>query len=242
MPTPIWKGTDALIESANSPEWTYGEQVRLIRKFAGQHAVCLTAAPFKGATGTGTAAGMRVAESKVTRQKGGIGELLITYELPGGAAPAQGAQLPADEAEVQNEKIERALQKHPRYKALSEVLLNHINVLLETSDDSKRATALAAVTASSGPGGANELYLKLKRGETHYVIYAPVYRIVLHSWTAPATLSSGGNRETPPNFPIVPPAGNQWLREGDRMTFNGSTWQVEKKWIGVPEWDADLYP
>lgn len=238
MPT-HYKGTQALVEAPTSPEWLFGENIAVTRSFSGPYSVCLSSAPFRGAAGTGIVAGYVVTESRVRRQRGGLGELVIQYGLPGGVVPGDGAQLPPDEAEIQNEKLERALAKHPRYSSLTEVLLNHINVLLETSDDGKRATALAAVTASVL---ALELYQKLKRGETHYLIYAPVYRLVLHSWTAPGALSSGGFRQTPPSAPILPPGDNQWLREGDRATFNGTTWQVEKKWIGVPEWDADIYP
>lgn len=239
MATPLWKGTQALIEAPNSPRWVFGDSLLLTRIFSGPHGACLSAAPMKGAVGTGIASGYIVSESQVERQKGGIGLLTIQYTLPGGAAPGQGAQLPPDEVEIQNEKLERALQKHPRYAALSEPLLNHINILLETSEDSKRAPALAAVL---GNALANNLYLKLKKGETHYIIYAPVYRIVTNFWTPPSSISSGGYLETPPSaLNVALPSGLDWLREGDRLTFNGATWQLERKWVGVPDWDSEVY-
>lgn len=239
-PSPIRRGSAALIEQPDSPKWNFGEVITCTRVWlATDYAVALAAAPLKGAIGTGIVSGLRVRESLVNRLRGGMGSLSVTYESTPGVIPGQGAQLPDDEAEIVNEKLERALPKHPRYAALTEVLLNHINVLLETSDDTKRATALAAVTANAL---ANNLYLKLKRRETHYLIYAPVYRLLIHSWAAPINLEVGGFRQAPPNDPIVAPVGYQWIREGDRMSFNGSTWIVEQKWLGAPEWDADIYP
>lgn len=240
MGTPIRRGSNAVIEQPDSPKWNFGEVITCTRNFqATDFAVALAAAPLKGAIGTGIVSGLRVRESQVNKLRGGIGSLSITYESTPGVIPGQGAQLPDDEGEILNEKLERALPKHPRYTALTEVLLNHINILLETSDETKRATALAAVAANAL---ANELYLKLKRGETHYIIYAPVYRLLIHSWAAPLNLEVGGFRQSPPNSPVVPPAGYEWIREGDRMTFNGSLWVVEKKWLGAPTWDPDVYP
>lgn len=239
-PAVIRKGTSGLIEQPDSPKWTFGEVILCVRTFiTSDHAVALAAAPLKGAIGTGIVSGLRVRESQINRTKGGQGSLVITYESQPGVLPTQGAQLPDDEAEVVNEKLERSLSKHPRYAGLSEATLDAVHVLLETTDATKRTNALATVTASAL---ANELYLKLKRGETHYLIYAPVYRLLIHSWTPPLNLEVGGFREAPPTDPIVPPAGYQWIREGDRMSFNGSTWIVESKWLGAPEWDADIYP
>lgn len=240
MGVAVIRGSTSLVESPDSPKWTFGDQIVAVRTFAAaQYSVALSAAPLKGAIATGIVSGLRVRESQVGKTRGGQGTLTITYESQPGVIPGQGSQLPDDEAEVVNEKLERALPKHPRYATLSEAVLDAVHVLLETTDTTKRAAALATVTASAL---ANELYLKLKRGETHYLIYAPVYRLTIHSWSAPLNLEVGGFREAPPTDPILPPAGYQWIREGDRMSFNGSTWVVEQKWLGAPEWDPDIYP
>ena len=243
MGTHIRRGDTALIDQPDSPKWVFGDQVTMQRNFmATNYQVAKDAAPMKGAIGTGIAQGLIVRESQVTRVRGSAGSLQITYENFPGAIPGQGAQLPADEAEVVNEKLERALPKHERYASLTETLLNHINVLLETTDEGKRTTALTAVVGPPGNALANELYQKLKRGETHYLIYAPVYRKVLYSWIAPPDLEAGGFRESPPTFPIIPPAGYEWIREGDRLSWNGTHWVTERKWLGAPEWDAHIYP
>lgn len=239
MASPIWRGSTALVEAPNSPQWVFGERILLTRLFAGPHATCLSSAPLKGVAGTGLAAGYIVEESRVDRDKGGQGRLSIQYSLPGGAAPGQGAQLPPDEVELQNEKLERALQKLPKYAGIGEPLLNDINILMETSDDTKRTASLARVNANAL---AKQLYEKLKKGETHYLLYAPVYRTLTHWWSPPGTVSSGGYLETPPtSLGVTLPAGLDWLREGDRLAFNGATWQLERKWIGVPDWDSDVY-
>lgn len=238
MASPLWRGTTALVEDPRSPLWVFGERITLTRVFAGQHAACLAAAPLKGFGGTGIAAGYIVEESRVERDRGGQGKLTIQYTLPGGAAPGQGAQLPPNEVEFQNERLELALQKHPRYAGIGEALLRDINVVIESTNESTKTDPLTRINANAL---AKELYGKLQKGNTHYFIYAPVYRVVSHWWGPPST-SGGGYLETPPSVLSVSlPSGLQWLREGDRLAFNGATWQLERKWIGVPEWDAQLY-
>lgn len=241
MGVPIRKGSAALIEQPDSPRWIFGEQLTCTRNFyATDYSVALAAAPMRGAIGTGIVQGLRVRESQVSRLRGSAGSLTITYENFPGSIPGQGAQLPNDEAEIANEKLERALAKHERYVSLTESQLNAIDTLLSVKLDDPAVPAAQSIVFGSAL--AHELFLKLRRGETHYVIYAPVYRLRSHSWSPPGNLEVGGGRETPPNTPIIAPAGFQWIREGDRLAFDGTTWVLEQKWLGAPEWDADIYP
>ena len=99
MPTPIWKGSTALIEQPNSPRWTFGEQIELVRTLKGQYAVCLQSAPGFGAIGTGVAAGLRVRESTVTRERGSIGVLTIAF-APFRNQPSENIPLPEDTEEM----------------------------------------------------------------------------------------------------------------------------------------------
>lgn len=242
MGTPIRRGSNALIEQPDSPKWQFGEVISCARTFqATDYAVALASAPMRGAIGTGIVSGLRVRESQVNRMRGGAGSLVITYESQPGVVPSQGAELPADEAEIVNEKIEHSMPKHPRYAGLSLNLLAAIQVALETTDDAKYQAAFQEIFSDPNSTLGFELLEKLMRGETHYLIYAPVYRLLTHSWSAPLNLETGGFLQDPPNDPIVAPAGYEWLREGDRMSFNGSTWVIEKKWIGAPAWDATTY-
>lgn len=233
----IWQGSIALEEQPDSPAWEFSERVTARRTWRGPYFICLDSAPLKGAIGTGVTAGMRVTKSTVTKERGGIGVLRVEYE---GGQPPQGATLPDDEATIDDQQIEIAIEKHPRYAGLSEGLLTDVKTLEETSkENADHTSALSRVEADSL---ANELYLKKRAGETHYALWVPVYRLVIHSWFAPTDLTTGGFVDTPPNYPVIPPPGYEWLRGGDKASFNGSTWTVEKTWIAAPQWDADIYP
>lgn len=241
MPTVIRKGSTALIEQPGSPRWTFGESITCTRQFtASDHAVALAAAPMRGAIGTGIVSGYRVRETVVNRVRGGLGELIINYENFPGLVPGQGAQLPNDEAEITGDDVERALQRHPRYAGLSQDTLDAINTMLHSAKDGATWTEIKPEVVANAL--ALELYLKLRRDFTHYVTPAPVYRLVIYSWTPPTNLSQGTFRQAPPTSPIVAPAGLDWLRKPDRLTWNGSHWVLEKKWIGYVDLDDDIYP
>ncbi len=239
MASPLYRGDRSVLhEASNSPEYVFGEVVTMTRTYNGSAALCLSSAPMRGAAGTGVASGYKVEESKVTQERGGMAKLVIKYVTDG--EPPQGGQLPADEVGLDRDKVERALQEHPNYSGLSEELNTAIKTLLETAEDhSSHADAKALVEADAT---ANELYLKLRKGFTHYVIYPPVYHETEYSWDPPTGLSVGGVRETPPAGALTLPTGVDWLREGDKVSFNGTHWQVQRSWLGAPDLDADIYP
>jgi len=235
MPSPLWFGSNILEEQAGSPDWGFADQVTLKRVWRGSYTLAKNSAPLKGSLGTGEAAGMVVAKSRVTRERGGIGLLTVEYETSG--QPAQGSTLPADEAGIETQQTDVVLRKHTRYSSLSESLRESIKTLMDNADASLQGPAKTAVNANAL---AKELYDKLLAGATHFALWVPVYKLKIHSWTAPAG-NVGGFRQAPPNVPILPPAGYVWLRQGDKISFNGSVWVLEQSWIAAPEWDTDIY-
>lgn len=238
MPTVIWKGSSQLEEAASSPQWKFGEKISVTRTFFGPYSLCLSSAPLRGAFGTGIATGLRVAESSVKRQKGGVGMLEVQYET-GGGQPTQGATLPRDEVSIKPEKLERALAKHPRYSSLTATELQVAKNILETVDISAQQDMEAQYASNAL---LMDYLAKRQKGISHYVIYGVVYTLTLHFWNAPTDLTLGGFLEAPPTTPAGGPSDTIWLREGDNLSFNGTTWMVEKKWVGAPDWDTDLYP
>ena len=240
MPTVLWKGTVALIEQPNSPEYVFGESVQMTRIYSGPHATCLASAPLRGTIGTGVAAGFRVTESKVARDRGGVGLLTIKYETVG--QPPQGGQLPADEVEVNGEPTEVALAKHPFFTTLTNDLRTDVKTLLETAEEN--STHGPAKTRVAASALATKLYEKLKREFTHFPLYPSTFTQVLHYWSPPA-LSVGGFRQTPPTGLVTPPPtspNDGWIREGDRLSYNGTHWQLTRKWRYVPDLDLDIFP
>lgn len=240
MPTPLWRGSTALTEAPDSPQWSFGDQIKLIRKFSGPHATCLSSAPLKGAIGAGPAVGMQVAQSVVSRSRGGIGVLSIEYETAIGTIPEQGATLPYDEAELSGDEVEEQLKDHPNYSDLTVSQHANINTVLNTPWDS--AENQAAYIAIAADAVALQLLAKLQRGFTHYAVASPVYQLTLYFWDRPGNLSAGGFRQDPPNTPILPPGGLDWLRKPDRLSHNGTHWVLVRRWQGYVTLDADIYP
>ena len=245
MGTPIWRGSIALVEQPNSPQYTYGEKVTQVRIFRGPWTTCLSSAPFRGALGAAVLGGVgvigyRVAETTVNKERGGIGTLTIKYEVNGDPG---GATLPADEISCDLEKFERSLREHPRYASLTESLKTDIDTLLSTAEDnSSHANAKIRVVASAL---ANELYLKNKRQFTHFLLYPPSLKIIRYYWSLPPDLVGGAFRQSPPteHVPVtMMDVPIQWIREGDRWSYNGTHYQVTRSWMGAIEWDTQIYP
>ena len=243
MGTPIWKGASTLLDAPNSPEYTFGESVAIVRTLSGPHALCLSSAPMRGAIGTGLFAGYRVVESKVSRGPGAVGTLIIRFETNG--QPTQGAQLPPDETSMVLEKIERPLAKHSIYDSLSDDIVSEVNTMLSTSrTDEAHKAARKAIDESSVAIKtlALKLFSKMRRGFTHYPLYVPVFSVTLHYWGPPTGLHAGGVLQSPPTNILTLPAGLDWLREGDSTSYNGTHWQLTRRWIGAPDLDSEIYP
>ena len=233
-----WRGSTALEEQPDSPYWEFGERVVARRIFRGPYALAKSSAPLKGVIGTGIVNGLFVAKSTVTHERGGAATLVIDYESSGGQ-PEQGATLPADTAFIDAQQLDLALEKHPRYSGLGTDLLVDVNTLLKTAkNDAAYTDAKTRVDASAL---ALELFQKMRGGETHYTLWVPVYKITTHHWNAPGGLTTGGFLDSPPTVPATPPSGYDWLREADRLSFNGSTWTVESVWVAAPNWDTQIY-
>ncbi len=236
----IWRGSTQLQEQPDSPGWTFGEQIRLIRRFSGPHGACLAAAPLKGAIGGGIASGLRVAESSVTKMRGGIGVLTIQYENQPGEVPLQGQQLPEDEAEITSDEVEEPLKRHPKYASVTDTQHDMMNTVLNTVwDDPKHQEAVDVINSNFA---AQELLAKLQRGFTHYPAAAPVYQLTTYYWEKPIGLSKGNVRQTPPSTPITPPEGLDWLRKPDHLSHNGTYWVLVRRWQGYENLDDDIYP
>lgn len=238
MPSPIWRPElNALSEEPGSPRWVFGERFTCTRVFQASYTLCLNSAPMRGTLGTGEMEGYSVAQATVERQRGSLGRLTIEYETLG--QPAQGGQLPRTQQSIELEKLERAIDQHPRYAGLTEAQKHAIDTCVQTSTTDQAYTTARALI--SGVPLAMELLDRLQRKQTHYALWTPVVRITEHYWSAPTGLTAGGSKEQPPSTIMTPPAAD-YLRAGDSVSFNGTTWQVTRTWIGGPELDALLYP
>src|SRR5689334_12912331 len=116
-PAPIFKGSTALIDQPGSPAWTFGESVEMVRTLRGQYAIALASAPGRGALGTGTAAGLRVLESTVQHERGGLGVLTIKFgPIPGQAF--NNIPVPPEEETLERGVLTFGVETHPLFASL----------------------------------------------------------------------------------------------------------------------------
>lgn len=252
MPELIAITEEELIETPTSPQWVFGERITCRQTFNGPYALALAGARVRGYPGSGDQQGMVVAQSSVSRERGGRGALTIEWEWGRDSGPPpQGAELPADECSVTIDRLDTALEKHPRYREVmigedGRQRINAIKQLVGNWEEYKDSDKAGWIFDNPTPAGRPaydglvvELFDKMKGGATHFLLYVPVYRWRVYSWY-PAVGTAGGSLEIP-NGPITVPPDVEWIRNGDNITYNGTHWLLEKSWIGAPEWDPDLY-
>lgn len=243
MPTVIWRGITALTEQPNSPEWQFGETITCHRTYRGPYSVCLSAAPGRGALGTGQTAGLAVSQSTVRRERGSIGVLEIEFGTNG--TPIANVPLPPDTEKIQGDRQEFSLAQHPLFAPLPKGTLQDITSIIEYGSESDNFKAVALRLLNLNPTLkplADKLALKLIRGQSHFLEYSPTYLRTSFHWEAPVNLSAGNKIETPVTINLFLPTGFLWLREADSVDFDGTFYRLEQKWIGSKEADPDIYP
>lgn len=241
MPDVIWSGTTELVEQADSPEWRAAENITAISKHCGPYALCLSSCPVKGTVGTGDYDGMLVAEARVTRDRTGKGTLLITYA--GVPSSILTVTVPPDEMEINWKDEDFALEEHPRYSefdadpAWDKRYRDAIRLAMHGNTEEERADAATVVFESAL---AQELLDKLERGQTHFFLPVPEYIWATHYASLPA-LTVGGYIENPTG-PVTAPAGYDWLRNPDKISWTGTWWKVTRSWRAGFDIDVDIYP
>jgi hypothetical protein len=250
----IRHGAQVLKEAPDSPDISKEEfSTRVTRTFTGPYEVCLASQPTAGSyMANGDWRGMRIASVNVRKQKMERGILIIIYEgsiiLPGGVRQDP---LPKDECSVDFEEQQFALENHPNYNPKTSLLTRDDIACVRASPDAssaedreeyyERITGLILNEATEKEGWlANDLYLKLLKGITHFVFFAPVYKWTSYFWNAP--LATAGGFPQLPYGPIPPPQGFDWLRKGDTLHWNGNHWVLQRTWIACFELESDLYP
>jgi len=240
MQSPQFIGQSGLLEMSDSPRWSFSKDkgAVLTRAFRGPYATALASRPPIGAFGLGTYAGLRVTDVQVTSEKPGIGQLTWTME---GALLTNGLpELPPETASVDPVKQEFRMEKHPLYSDITLDTLSAINSALSATKEEDRADYLLRIYEAADTDIAVPLYEKMAHGETHFVLYMPVYKWTFYSLTTP-TLDEGGYLQDPYG-PIPIPPGFDWLREADAFEWTGSFWKVTRTWQALINPDPDIYP
>lgn len=232
-----------LIEQSNSPVIRFGESVEMTRVFRAKYEIALASAPGKGALGVGSAAGLRVRESNVQREKGGIGVLTIEYEsVPG--VPFENVPVPPTTETLNRHALDFSVKSHPLFASLSDSDHANINTLIHTTPDDishEQAFEYLATLPQPKKAVAENLYNKLSRGVLVYVQYPPEFTRTSYHWDEPQNPSGGGYIDTPVPLLISIPSGFEWLRAADNVEHNGTFYVLTEKWLGGKNIESDLY-
>jgi hypothetical protein len=248
---PVWKGTTALVEQGNSPQFSIGEKLTCRRVFKGKFSTCWSSIHFRGdlvtdipsPSGTGVI-DLWVSDCEVQPEKGGNATLVINY-----AGSLDGQTLPPDEESFTPQQSEVAIEKHPNWNAKfatanglkAKVAIDKL-IKLGPNDKQTDVEDNALVVGATADADFNFVYNLRLAGVHVYAVWPPTVQIVEYSFTPPATPSPGGYIETPPVADLNIPAGITYVRCGDDVKWNGTHYIRTMRWIAGPSVVEELYP
>jgi hypothetical protein len=272
----IWKGpTNALAFAPTSPTLTYGDRVKAVDVYRGQQALCAASMLARGTFGTGFRTGYVVNQCTCTNERGSIGTLTIEWEA-GGASAIQ--PLPVGDYILAPQEIYPKIERNTYFDGILPQIVraaycclyqatNFDGSMINNDYVINTAAGLKVVTPATATAPAvystpttdqatqislaNNLLLKLMRGEETFYIAGWRYTYWYYSYTIP-TLSIGARIATP-GGPLAGnlPSNTVWLRLADNCEpagVNGSMYKVTSTFLGGPiyggigYWDPNLYP
>jgi hypothetical protein len=260
MAVALTRGTTSVRERPDSPTWEYNTQkVTCTRLFEGMYADLLTTAPTIGSNMEGYSAQLLVENVRISKAVSGKATMTVVLETQtytySAAAPVQPVY------EIEWTQLERPIEQSPFFKTLFPDPTGVVDLTKDQTDaiTAFRAwenapdagTALTAYNAltpvgtdppDSGSVNFKALALKKMRGETTYLLFAPVARITTLTRQVFPVTACGQLFATVPTFDELP-GGYIWLQTADRSTRTGTygKWQRVQEWTGADSWDKDLY-
>ncbi len=253
----IWKGpTNALVATPDSGGCVVTDRIRATDVWMGTYAQCLANLIARGTFGSGSRSGWVVNQATVSRQRGGIGKLVIEWEAGGAYATNP---LPVGSPKLTPQELYPKIERNSYFLGTSGVggapttpiayatLQIAYNALYNAT---QTGSAGAATTGSALTGDQllhyNKLLAKLLRGEETYYLAGWRYTYEIYSYTLPA-LFRGAIPQTP-GGPLAGslPGGLSWLRLADDLDpagVAGSMWKRTLSYLGGPngQWDTDIY-
>ena len=250
MSTPTWngEGLHGLIEQPSSGSYEINERVYRRQIWRGPYAFCVAALQWRGAYGLGVWLGWRVASAEVTREKGDIGTLIITWTI-GGLSPAlaPGIQLPPWKYSAEPYEFRADIHLHPMFAPLRGqpgfARLNHDYFSMPLPEQTQLRSWLLKQPGSNYALAVQLLDL-LDMGVKDYPETGVKLSWTWYSWTRPA-MTFGRNQEIPGGpFSGAFPATIVFRRLPDRWSFDGSVHTVTSGWDGKPvgTWDLAVLP
>jgi hypothetical protein len=260
MATTVTRGNTAVRERPDSPEWEFNTQkITCTRTFEGMYADLLAAVPTTGTTmeGYGT---LLVENVKIRRAVSGKATMTVLLETL--INPADTYPEPVQPVyEIEWTQLERPIEQHPFFASLFPdptntaaftadqiTALTNFRAWENASDATTAAAAYAVLTDDSGgTPGFKTLAQKKMRGQTTYMLFAPVARITTLARNVTQANVCGKTFTEIAGFSELPASGSGtnyvWLSTSDRSTRTGTNgkWQRVQEWTGADSWDSDIY-
>lgn len=245
-----WKGSREIQEQPGSPRRVKSAAgIQITRVFRGPYEALVAAEPAIGATLEGTAGVFVDSVETVPDAAGplGPGTMTIVASTPDPDSDGQSPEAPI--YEVDWTQLEKPLEQHPRYQSTGDKPLNEQDLVdIENWKNETDRTLRSQGKYRSADGNevtlslnAKDLAFKILRGQSSYIVAAPVVRVTSRTYAKPLT-SATGTKGHPPAAAGYPP-GYEWVKTADRAMRQGSrgTWERIEEWTGADTWDGDIY-
>lgn len=250
MATARTRGDTTIRERPDSPEWDFNTQrITCTRTFEGMYADLLAGRPSIGSTMMGYE-NLCVEDVRIKRAVSGKATMAVILEVQ--IVPITNPPLPAQPVyEIEWVQLERPIEQNPAFKTLFPdptgatqftadqlAALNNFTAWENATDATSRSTAYAALTSDF-----QALAQKKMRGQTTYLLFAPIARITTLAREVTLATACGMTFSEVPGFTELP-GGYQWLSTSDRSTRTGTygKWQRVQEWTGADSWDSTIYP
>jgi hypothetical protein len=180
-----------------------------------------------------------VVSSTLVRRPGDMGRLTIQLS---DRVEAETTQVIKERWEINMQQIEKDLLQHP-YISTDADYANIVEDvrLWDNGGDIKLQAQYKYVDTDGAEktlaGKALQVATKMQRGQTGYLIFAPVVSKVSDYQGRPDTAAAGTI-----NTPDESIAGYVYLKTGDRLVQKtDNKWERTEEWTGADSWDIDLY-
>jgi hypothetical protein len=245
MPSPIWKGTTALLFQPDSGRLSMADRVTFTDVYKGPDSVCRAGLLRRGTYGSGERDGWVVTSSVVEPDKGTVSKLTINWEA--GGPSASSIFLPLSEFDSQVVELYPKIERAGFFADITRDTLSAAYSAVLGATKAQRDAAWSYLNGLDDPQKTLGLKLvqKLQNGEESWYVAGMRYMFIYYSFSLP-TLSLGGFIETPSIAASVGLGSMSWLRLADFFQsagVNGSAYRVTQTWLGGPEghWDTDIY-
>ena len=248
--TPTWRGSRNVTEVPDSPDILYSnDKDTCTRVFHGPYADVMRAVPLRGQSMRGIPAAFTVETVRVVHAKGGKGIMTVTLNAaPTTSSSNSDSNNPVTEPEVEidNVQLERPIEKHPRYKTVTEDDLALISEYFSASKD-RRAAIMRFFSGSADHDLALELLKHKIRGVESYLLFPPVVKRTAEYRRLPATekcgaiLTASALKAKLNGEPV--PSGFEYMKTSDRASRTGrhGRYKRTEEWTGAQVWDRHLY-